>query len=74
MLPRNAMKNTLVNKIILSGRDAHKAIIRMSPQQKQKVEIALDVEHAYYSSALEGCKIDRTEFEKLAESITGSFC
>lgn len=74
MLPRNAMKNTLVNKIILSGRDAHKAIIRMSPQQKQKVEIALDVEHAYYSSALEGCKIDRTEFEKLAKSVTESFC
>jgi hypothetical protein len=65
----NAMKNTLINKVILSGRDAQKAILRMSPQEKRKVETALDVEHAYYSSALEGSKIDRTEFEKLAESV-----
>ena len=63
------MKNTLINKVILSGRDAHKAIDRMSPQEKRKVETTLDVEHAYYSSALEGSKIDRTEFEKLAESV-----
>jgi hypothetical protein len=68
------MKNILINKVILSGRDAHKLMDRMSPQEKQKVEIALDVEHAYYSSALEGCKIDRGEFEKLAENITMSFC
>ncbi len=63
------MKNTPINKVILSGRNAHKAMAYMSPQEKQKVEIALDVEHAYYSSTLEGCKIDRAEFEKLAESI-----
>ncbi len=63
------MKKALVNKVILSGRDAQKAILRMSPQEKRKVETALDVEHAYYSSALEGSKIDRTEFEKLAESV-----
>ena len=65
----NAMKNTLINKVILSGRDARKAIDLMSPQEKRKVEIALDVEHAYYSSALEGCKIDRKEFERLAEGV-----
>jgi hypothetical protein len=63
------MKNTLINKVILSGRDAQKALIRMSLQEKRKVETALDVEHAYYSSALEGSKIDRGEFEKLAESV-----
>lgn len=70
----DAMQNSLINKVIHSGRDAHKTIDRMSPEYKRKVEKALDVEHAYYSSALEGGKIDRTEFEKLAESITGSFC
>ena len=63
------MKNTLINKVILSGRDARKAINLMRPQEKRKVETALDVEHAYYSSALEGSKIDRGEFEKLAESV-----
>ena len=68
------MKNILINKVILSGREAHKMIACMSLQEKREIEIALDVEHAYYSSALEGCKIDRVEFEKLAESITGSFC
>ncbi len=64
------MKNFLINKVILSGRDAHKAMAHMSPQEKRKMEIAFDVEHAYYSSVLEGCKIDRTEFEKLAESVS----
>jgi len=63
------MKNIIINKVILSGRDAHKAMAQMSPQEKQKMEIVLDVEHAYYSSTLEGCRIDRGEFEKLAESI-----
>ena len=67
------MKNTLTNKVILLGRDAHKTMSRMTPRVKRKVEIALDVEHAYYSSALEGCKINRAEFEKLSESVTGSF-
>jgi hypothetical protein len=63
------MKNTLIHKVIFSGRDAHKAMAHMSPQEKQKVEMALDVEHAYYSSALEGCKIDRKGFERLAEGV-----
>jgi len=65
----NAMKNILINKIILSGRDARKTIDRMSPQEKRKVETALDVEHAYYSSSLADSKIDRTEFERLAKEI-----
>jgi hypothetical protein len=68
------MNNILIKKVILSGRDAHKAMAHMSSQEKQKLEIDLDVEHAYYSSALEGCKVDRIEFEKLVESVTGSFC
>lgn len=63
------MKNTLINKVILLGRDAHKAIGRLNIEEKCKIETALDVEHAYYSSALEGCKIDRGEFEKLAENV-----
>lgn len=67
------MKDTLINKVILFGQEAHKVMLHMSPQEKQKLEISLDVEHAYYSSALEGCRIDRIEFERLAESVTGSF-
>ncbi len=63
------MKNILINKVILSGRNARKALDRLNPREKQKVETALDIEHAYYSSALEGSKIDRTEFEKLAETV-----
>ncbi len=63
------MKNLSINKIILSDRDAYKTIYCMSPEYKRGAEKALDVEHAYYSNALEGCKIDRIEFEKLAESI-----
>lgn len=63
------MNNTLINKVILSGRDAHKTLDRMSPLEKETIEMNLDVEHAYYSSVLEGYKIDRTEFEKLADCI-----
>ena len=65
----NTMKNLFIQLIIKSGRDAQKALNHMSPQERRRIETVLDIEHAYYSSALEGCKLDRGDFEKLAEVI-----
>jgi hypothetical protein len=55
---QNDMQNTIINKVIQSGRDARKTMDKMTALQKRKLESTLDVEHAYYSSALEGSRID----------------
>lgn len=47
-----------------------KAVASLSVQEKRSLEKRWDIEHAYYSSALEGSKIDRKEFAKLAEKIS----
>ncbi len=46
---------------------AQKAIALVTPKDKSRLEDVWDVEHAYYSSALEGSNIDRKEFETLAK-------
>ncbi len=38
----------------------------MNSKQRNKLEEIWDIEHAYYSSALEGSKLDKKEFEMLA--------
>lgn len=63
------MKNILIKQLISTGRAAQQKISQMTPQQKNKLEKSWDVEHAYYSSVLEGSKLDRKDFEKLAEKI-----
>lgn len=47
-----------------------KVVASLSVQEKRSLEKRWDIEHAYYSSALEGSKIDRKEFDKLAETIS----
>ena len=46
---------------------AQKEISKLTPQQKSQLEESWDIEHAYYSSALEGSKLDREEFNDLAK-------
>ena len=60
---------TLIKQLFLSAQDAKERIKALTPAQKSQLEKAWDVEHAYYSSALEGSKLDKKEFEKLAETI-----
>ena len=50
-------------------REAKKVIAGLAPKQKSALEKEWDVEHAYYSSALEGSKLDKKEFEKLGEQV-----
>ena len=46
-----------------------KVLSSLSNDQREKLEKSWDVEHAYYSSALEGSRLDRKEFEKLAQDV-----
>lgn len=61
------MTKALVDKLYQSGQAAQKRIAQMSAQEKGQLEESWDIEHAYYSSALEGSKLDRTEIEELAK-------
>ncbi len=63
------MKNTLAQKLFTSIREAKEKLSKFSPEQKSSLEKSWDIEHAYYSSALEGSKISRKEFEKFAEKV-----
>jgi hypothetical protein len=62
------MKQTnTIQKLIQAKREADAAVRALNAQDKQALEIKLDVEHAYYSSALEGSKLDRKTFDELAK-------
>ena len=63
------MKKNVIKALLESARVATKVITSLSPKEKSKLEKAWDIEHAYYSSALEGSKIDRNEFERLAKTV-----
>ena len=58
-----------MKQLFTSGKAARQKISQMTAQQKHKLEKAWDIEHAYYSSALEGSKLDRKEFEAIGERI-----
>lgn len=62
---KNALK-TLVGTVQVG----QKTLASLSAHEKKTLEKTWDIEHAYYSSALEGSKIDRKEFDKLAEKIS----
>lgn len=64
------MQKSLIKKVLTSAVSGQTAISALSSKQKSQLEKSWDVEHAYYSSALEGSKLDRNEFEKLAEKVS----
>ena len=64
------MKQTKSTQLLKSMRAAQKYIAKLSPSQKSTLEKGWDIEHAYYSSALEGSKLDRKEFEELARTVS----
>jgi len=61
--------NNKFTTLLTSMNIAKKHISKLTPKQKAAMEKGWDVEHAYYSSVLEGSKIDRKEFEKLADKV-----
>ena len=46
--------------------EAQEGLAELTPVERAQLEESWDVEHAYYSSALEGSDIDRKDVEKLA--------
>ena len=63
------MNRIISKKLYLSFEKARNCFSRFTPSEKKDIEKSWDVEHAYYSSTLEGSKLDRKDFEKLAEKI-----
>lgn len=63
------MKNIL-KTLAETIQNGQKIVAGLSVNEKNTLEKAWDIEHAYYSSVLEGSKLDRKEFNKLAEKIS----
>ena len=63
------IKKPNTKQFFTSFQRARRKLSTLTKQQKATLEKEWDVEHAYYSSALEGSKLDKKEFEKLGEKI-----
>ncbi|MBI2049192.1 MAG: hypothetical protein HYT29_02045 [Parcubacteria group bacterium] len=63
------MNKQLQNDLAQSKANADKVFSTMSGEQKTQLEKNWDVEHAYYSSVLEGSKMDRKTFEEIGKSV-----
>lgn len=62
------MKNDLLRKVAEVRKTAQIELEKLVPADRARLEKAWDLEHTYYSSALEGSKIDRSEVEELANA------
>ena len=58
-----------MQQLVSSGKAAQRKMSQMTTGQRHKLEKSWDIEHAYYSSALEGSKLDRKDFEKIGRKI-----
>lgn len=63
------MNKAKLTQLLASMKAAQAHIAKLTPTKKSVLEKAWDIEHAYYSSALEGSDLDRKEFEKLALKV-----
>ncbi|MDO8489958.1 MAG: hypothetical protein Q7S47_00905 [bacterium] len=61
------MKNKLIQQLIQIKKEGKQRLSEMDESIRIKLEDQWDIEHAYYSSALEGSKLDRNEFDILAK-------
>lgn len=59
------MNKNIVKQVLITAKSAKVELDKLTPHQKNQLEKTWDIEHAYYSSVLEGSKLDRKEFEKL---------
>ena len=66
---KNRTISTKIRDVFTSARVAQKEISKLNPKEKASLEKEWDVEHAYYSSSLEGSGVDRKEFEEMAKKV-----
>lgn len=59
-----------IEDVFTSAKNAQVYISKLDSKEKATLEKGWDVEHAYYSSSLEGSKVDRKDFEKMAKKIS----
>lgn len=64
------MKQDKLRNLIKVKRDADALIKDLPSAKKKELNLKLDIEHAYYSSALEGSKLDRKTFDELARKAS----
>ena len=64
------MTKKSLHKLIEVKREADQKIRAMSKKEREELNLSLDIEHAYYSSALEGSKLDRKTFDELAKKAS----
>lgn len=64
------MKKAQIKELFVSMKAANQRISELSSKDKSELEKTLDVEHAYYSSTLEGSQLDRKDFDRLAKEAT----
>ncbi len=60
------MTRDMLKKLTEALDGAQQDLAKLTPKERAQLEESWDVEHAYYSSALEGSDIDRKDVEKLA--------
>lgn len=63
------MQNILLQKVFQAKKEGDQQLLMMDDDTRKALEDHWDIEHAYYSSALEGSKIDRNEFDTLAKQV-----
>lgn len=62
------MRNDLLKKVAETRQTAQVELDKLLPAERACLEKAWDLEHTYYSSALEGSRIDRSEVERLVNA------
>ncbi len=63
------MTKVNLKNLIIAKKEADSKLAAMDAKKKNQLEKSWDVEHAYYSSVLEGSKLDKKDFEQLAQKV-----
>ncbi|HFC10987.1 MAG TPA: hypothetical protein ENJ75_02240 [Candidatus Kaiserbacteria bacterium] len=66
---KNLKLSEKMNSVLVNARRAQVYLSKLDPKSKALLEKEWDVEHAYYSSALEGSMLDKREFGELAKEV-----
>ena len=63
------MTRNLLQNLFSSVQKGRENIAKLTESDRKALEKKWDIEHAYYSSALEGSKLDRKDFDNLAKEV-----